>query len=129
MFHPLCRQFPALVCAILPVLMADVSSASADSGVIGTVLAGPTKGGPIRPGFGSLSPVREAEFVVRQGGKVILTFRTDREGRFEVRLAPGDYTVVPAQEKRRIGRCGPFTVKIRSGETAKVQWICDTGIR
>ena len=69
---------------------------SADqSGVKGTALWGPVKPGPVRAGYSDEAPL-SAAFEVRQGGKVVARFKSDKAGRFEVLLPPGEYVITPA---------------------------------
>jgi hypothetical protein len=66
-----------------------------------TALAGTVVRGPIQPvcriDLACDAPF-SAAFTVQQGERVVASFRSDSEGRFEVALARGAYTVVPAQD-------------------------------
>ena len=58
-----------------------------------------------------------------------LRFTTDDQGRFRTALAPGHYKVSLKGKTSSIGRYGPFEVDVVAGQTTKVQWQCDSGMR
>lgn len=116
-----------LLCGSLA--MAQTPTSTANSGIAGVILISPTRGGPIRVGVPSSAPLRQTEFVVRRGGETVATFKTDENGTFHVPLPPGRYTVLRANWNRRVGRYGPFAAEVSAGEVARVQWVCDSGMR
>jgi hypothetical protein len=66
-----------------------------DTGIRGQVLRGPVTPGPQGVGSAVEKPF-SALFHVLDGDDVeVVRFASDNEGRFEVALAPGEYTVVP----------------------------------
>lgn len=100
------------------------------AGIEGVITFGPTQGGPIRADAPSSKPLANTAFVVEnEQGADIASFTTDDQGRFQVPLAPGRYTVSKKDKKRGIGHFGPFDVDVVPGKMTKVQWECDTGIR
>lgn len=71
-----------------------------------------------------------ATFTAERANRVIATFRSDSQGRFEVRLAPGTYAIVPGQDAPLIApRAQAKEVSVASGGTTTVVLTFDTGIR
>ncbi len=68
-------------------------AAPSDTGLVGTVVRGPV----CRVDVPCDSPF-SASFTVERGDRVVATFRSDSDGRFEVRLASGRYLVVPGAD-------------------------------
>ena len=99
-----------------------------DSGLTGVVVRGPIQ--PVCQVGASCDAPFAAGFTVQQGGRVIATFRSDTNGRFEVTLAPGAYTVVPAPDAPVISPTsqGKAVVVGPQGLTT-VRLEFDTGIR
>ena len=65
-----------------------------------TGLEGTITLGPIQPVCHAEEPCEaplQADFTLRQGGRVVAHFASDGNGRFLVYAAPGTYIVVPAQ--------------------------------
>jgi hypothetical protein len=103
------------------------STGAMDSGVRGVVLAGPqcpvesaSSPCPDRPWAGVVE-ARRAGDLVRQ--------RTDAEGRFELRLAPGTWTVTPVVEGAGPPSARPVQVQVRAHAFTTVTLTLDTGIR
>jgi hypothetical protein len=113
---------------LILLLVPALACAGTASGVEGSIRIGPVQGGPIRPGSRATQPLAAAEFVVRQNGKVITTFRTDAEGKFRLSLSPGHYSVM-RKEAGKIGFFGPFEFDVVPGKMKTVDWECDSGIR
>lgn len=82
-------------------LIAAIASAGCVNPIVGrdTGLIGVVVRGPIQPVCMANEPCDDAPFsagfTVRQNDRVVARFRSDAEGRFEIRLAPGSYTIVP----------------------------------
>lgn len=99
------------------------------SGIEGTIVVSPTRGGPIRKGDEpSVAPVRNVQFVVKAGDATAATFTTDAEGRFQVSLPPGHYVVALAGPAPGIGRWR-FEADVVAGQMTKVNWTADSGMR
>lgn len=100
------------------------------TGVRGRILLGPVRPGPVRLGQTSEGPFH-AEFVVLDtGGSVVARFHTDQEGRFEVQIPPGVYTIRPAPSAPRLLPLGQFhEVTVDGGAMTEVTLRFDTGIR
>jgi hypothetical protein len=105
------------------------STTDAQSEIEGTITVSPALPGPIRPGIPSSKPLANTTFVVQTQNGVATEFTTDGLGRFHVSVAPGHYTVSLKESRGRIGRFGPFEVDVAPGQTAKVEWQCDSGMR
>jgi hypothetical protein len=125
-----------LIFTILPLLTplclaGDNTSPAADpnTGIEGTIVAGPSHGGPVREGTDSTVPVANMSFEVKQGEKVITSFKTDSQGHFQVILPPGQYAIAREGGRRAIGHFGPFEAMVSKGKMTSVRWECDTGLR
>ena len=74
-------------------------------------------------------PLANAEFVVTKENSTVASFQTDDQGRFQISLPPGHYTISRKDWSGSIGSYGPFEVDIAAGQRKRVEWSCDTGIR
>jgi hypothetical protein len=102
---------------------------SGASGIEGTVLVSPIRGGPIRKDDGpSVAPVGNVQFVVKAGDATVKTFTTDGEGRFQVALPPGHYMILREGAPARVGRW-EWEADVVAGQTTKVKWTADSGMR
>ncbi|MEY2584317.1 MAG: hypothetical protein QOD80_343 [Verrucomicrobiota bacterium] len=102
---------------------------NADAGIEGVIMAGPTRGGPSRPGMSDTRPLAKTAFVVNKDDREVASFTTDDHGKFHVSLAPGHYVVATRERIGKLGNYGPFEVDLVAGQIKKVQWMCDTGMR
>jgi hypothetical protein len=84
------------VCVIFS-LGTTVTVFACETGIRGTVLWGPVKPGPSKLGQTDEAPLR-AYFAIYEAGTKVAEFESDRNGRFEVSLPPGDYTIVPDKQ-------------------------------
>lgn len=112
-------------------LVADqepTASSSPGTGIEGSVSISPIRGGPSKVGVPNSAPLRNTQFVVENAAGIVVTFKTDEEGRFRVPLSPGRYTVRSAVVKK-IGRCGPFEVEVEAAGFKQAQFHCDSGMR
>jgi hypothetical protein len=99
-----------------------------DTGLTGVVLRGPIQ--PVCQVGASCDAPFAAIFTVQQGGRAITMFRSDANGQFEVMLAPGAYTVVPAPDAPVISPTSqgkPVVVGPQGLTTVRLEF--DTGIR
>lgn len=97
-------------------------------GVRGVVLRGPMcpveqKGSPCPE-----EPVPDARITVLRDGEAVTIATSDRDGRFEIVLAPGRYTL-----EVEPGAAGlfakPVEVDVPAGSFVRVDLVIDTGIR
>ena len=101
----------------------------AGTGIEGVITVGPTQGGPSRIGVPDSNPLANAAFVVENEKGAVASFVTDYQGRFQISLTPGHYTVSAKDRKPKVGRYGPFEVDVLASEMTKVAWYCDSGRR
>lgn len=116
----------ALILLIALTLASCGSITGPNSGIRGTILAGPACPGPAR--LESACPDRPVSMTVEvvSGAAVAATFTTDAAGTFSVSVAPGTYTLR--------SKSGPPTLKSASvvvvaGTYTDVELHADTGIR
>jgi hypothetical protein len=119
-----------LVCllAAVTVLTAcgGTSAGSSDSGIRGRAVISPAC--PVEP-CTVAEPPYEGSFVVRKGDNVLATVKTDAEGRFEMRLAPGPYVLQSEVEAEALPLLKPVEVTVREHEFTNVTLAFDSGIR
>jgi hypothetical protein len=113
------------VCAV-----ARSDSKAGNTGITGVVLVTPIRPGPIRAGSESPSAgaLPNAKFSVTSDETLVTTFMTDADGRFQVSLKPGRYSVLLV-ENRFPKPCGPFEINVEAGKMTDVEWRCDSGMR
>ena len=112
-------------------LMAALPLSAADSatGLEGVISVAPVHGGPAKMGVPGSKPLANTEFIAKNREGTLTPFRTDDQGRFNLSLEPGHYTVSLKAKRGAIGRYGPFEADVTAGQMTKVEWRCDTGIR
>jgi len=105
-------------------------SQAAATGIKGVIMVSPIRPGPVRKGseFPNTAPLPNTKFSVRSNERTVTTFTTEAQGRFQVSLKPGRYSVVLA-ENRFPRPCGPFEVSVEAGKMSEVEWLCDSGMR
>lgn len=111
-----------------PPATADPSRSHVDSGIRGRVLLGPTC--PVqRPGQTCVRPY-QATITVRVAAtrRLVARVHSRADGRFSVRLAPGNYLLVP-QTGRPFPRASPQTTTVVAHRFTSVVISYDTGIR
>ena len=105
------------------------TQSGSETGIEGVITIDPTRPGPVRADAPSSRPLANATFVVANQKGETTSFTTDDQGRFRTPLAPGHYKVSLKGRTSSIGRYGPFEVDVVAGQTTKVQWQCDSGMR
>jgi len=100
-----------------------------ETGLEGVITISPIQGGPARLGVPNSRPYANIDFIVKKGDETVASFKTDEQGHFRIRLAPGHYRVSMKDGKRGIGRRGPFEVDVVAGQIKQVEWTCDSGMR
>lgn len=103
--------------------------AESETGVQGVILVSPIHGGPSKRGDPDSAPLANTEFLVVKENSTVASFKTDDQGRFQVSLPAGHYTISKKGGKPAIGGYGPFEVEVAAGQVKKVQWTCDSGMR
>lgn len=101
----------------------------AATGLRGVINISSVRGGPSRPGDVGGSPLADTTFVAKDDQGREKTFTTDAQGRFQISLAPGHYTVTRQGVRKAIGFFGPFEVEVAAGRMTSVEWKCDSGMR
>jgi hypothetical protein len=75
-------------------------------------------------------PVAGALLLVTENGDEVARTTTEADGSFHLRLAPGDYQLVPQPVKGLMGTAAPLEVRLRDGAVpAPLVVAYDTGIR
>ena len=132
--HPMSQSSALRIILALLVLSSIFSTVQTQSqspaGIEGVVTVSPARPGPIRAGSEVPNAVAlpNAVFTVATEKGTVTSFTTDANGRFRVSLSPGRY-VVSLAENRFPRPCGPFEIEVASGQMAKVEWRCDSGMR
>jgi hypothetical protein len=112
---------------VLALILAACGAAiPANTGIRGTVLAGPACPGPAR--LDSPCPDRPVSMTVEvmSGTTVAATFTTDTAGRFSVGVGAGTYTL---RSKTGLPTLKSPTVVVVDGQFTDVELHADTGIR
>jgi hypothetical protein len=124
------RAVRLLLALALLVAACARSVGGANSGVEGTVVAGPTC--PVERAD-SPCPDRPAQatvVVADPSGATVTTARTDPGGRFRIPLPPGRYTVRAGHPGRPgMGASRPVLISVPAGGVVRVRLVIDTGIR
>jgi hypothetical protein len=105
------------------------TQSGSETGIEGVITISPIQAGPVRADAPSSRPLANATFVVENQKGETTSFTTDDQGRFRMPLTPGHYKVSLKGKTSSIGRYGPFEVDVVAGQTTKVQWQCDSGMR
>jgi hypothetical protein len=123
------RFFLALLITYASVSSGQIEP-SRGTGIEGVITVSPTRPGPIRAGsdIPNAAPLPNAKFSVTSDETVVTTFTTDTNGRFQISLKPGHYSVL-LTENRFPKPCGPFEIDIEQGKMTEVEWHCDSGMR
>lgn len=103
----------------------DANSSGTVSGVVLSAPSCPVErvGSPCPP-----RPVPGADVTASRGTTVVAHVHADDHGRFTIRLAAGDYTIV-ARMVGGLGTSASAQVTVTSGQTATVTVTVDSGIR
>ena len=111
---------------VLALVLAACGQVASNSGIRGTVLAGPACPGPAR--LDSPCPDRPVAMTIEvvSGTSVAATFTTDAAGKFSVSVSPGTYTL---RSKSGLPALRSTTVVVVDGQFTDVELHADTGIR
>jgi hypothetical protein len=109
-------------------MLAMLAAVVAASGLHGTVVRSPAM--PVcRLGVPCSAPAVGVLLKFERRGHVVRRVRTDKHGRYRVKLVPGTY-VVRTGAHLGIGRgIRPLKVVVRGGLNRRVNFTLDTGIR
>jgi hypothetical protein len=137
MFHGIVFGVSALVFAGL-IGCAPAAQNPASGVVHGSVVTGPACPGPAQLGRKDCAPrplqttVRVFASTAQRGGAVddkpVTTVATDRDGRFQLTLAPGTYQLM-AVPPGGIATVKPQYIAVTAGSTITVELVVDTGMR
>jgi hypothetical protein len=119
----------ALFCGFARAETQPTPSPEARTGLEGSISLHNISGGPVRQGVPDSKPLANTTFVVKKRDLTIASFTTDDQGRFQISLPSGHYSISKKDWKSRVGFYGPFEVEIAAGQIKKVQWNCDTGMQ
>jgi hypothetical protein len=96
--------------------------------LVGTVMRGPTQ--PVCQVAVPCEAPFSAGFTAEQRGRVVAAFRSDSQGRFELKLNPGDYLIVPGPDAPIISpKAQAKEVVVASAGPTTIVLHFDTGIR
>jgi hypothetical protein len=108
-------------------------TAQAESGIEGRTLISPIRPGPVRADDTQTAAPYAATLAIvsTAGDREVARLKTGPDGRFRIALPPGEYRVIPVQE--RPGRFQPHAseelVNVLPGQFARVEIQFDSGIR
>lgn len=107
-------------------------TAQTESGIEGQTLISPIRPGPVREDTPSTAPYAATlAIVAKANGREVARLKTGSDGRFRMALPPGEYRIVPVQE--RPGRFMPSAseeeVTVRPGQFTHVEIHFDSGMR
>lgn len=121
----------AIIVIIVAACGDDADDGALDSGIRGQALAGPqcpvVQAGSPCPG----KPVEAGVDVLSATGDRVTSFTTDADGRFDVELPPGEYTLdpLPPDPGNRYPIGVQQAVTVASGRFTEIIIEYDTGIR
>lgn len=120
----------SLLAFVLTACGGGVSGAPGDSGIRGRALLGPTC--PVVTEEMQCPPEPyEADIWVLAGdsAELVTTVRSGKDGRFEVRLPPGDYVLEGDATAESFPYAKPVSVTVRPQEFSRATLAFDSGIR
>jgi hypothetical protein len=122
------RLMAAVLFVLLPLAARAETPPPIDTGIDGVISVSPSRPGPQRIEVPNIAPAANLLFVVKKEDKTVATFTTDAEGRFQVRLVPGHYTVLREDPGARVGHWR-FEADVVANQITKVHWTGDSGMR
>jgi hypothetical protein len=106
---------------------------AADTGISGTVLLGPTCPVEQIPPSSQCQPKPfsiDLVLTTPDDSEVISSFKSDKDGKFSVLAAPGEYAVRTTVASNVLPYCrSSGTLKVKTGTFTTTTIYCDTGIR
>ena len=101
-----------------------------ETGIEGVITINPWHPGPIKADEPLSKSLANSTWVVKNDkGEGATEFTTDAQGRFQISLPPGRYSISLKGKKGGVGKFGPFDVEVVAGKMTRVQWQCDSGLR
>lgn len=100
------------------------------TGVSGTVSLSPAGPGPQRAGKPNTAPYRGAAVALRNAqGSVVARAVADAQGRFTIAVPAGIYQVQVDVQQAAFPRCEPVEITVPVNRMARVEMVCDSGMR
>ena len=98
--------------------------------VSGTVNVSPVRPGPQRAGEPAAAPLRGAVVHLRDAqGKVIASAVADAQGHYSMLVPAGNYEGRVSVQGGVFPRCPSVDTSVRLGQLARVDIVCDSGMR
>ena len=117
----------ALAACVTAVVCGTAAGATRSGVLHGTVLAAPAT--PVcMPRVPCMRPAAGVVLAFSRAGVVRARTTTDADGTYRVTLAPGAYAVRVTRPSG-VRRLNPATVRVDAGQTRRVTFYLDTGIR
>jgi hypothetical protein len=118
----------AVVLAFWAAACEPSTAPSSPTGLAGTVLRGPTQ--PVCAANQTCEAPFSSGFTVVKIGTVVATFRSDAQGRYEIQLQAGEYTIVPDSDAPIMTPGAQAKdVTVGASGTTMLDFHFDTGIR
>ena len=121
-------SFSAFTLLAIACISCGQTPGTVGTGIEGTITISPSHPGPTREDEPNAAPLKNVGFSVENESGGVASFVTDELGKFRVSLKPGHYKI-SFKGENRIRRCGPFEADVADGQTTKVEWNCDSGMR
>ncbi|MDE2299681.1 MAG: carboxypeptidase regulatory-like domain-containing protein, partial [Burkholderiales bacterium] len=100
------------------------------SGVSGRVVVSPARPGPQREGERATFAFSEAAVELRDSqNNVVASAVADAQGQFSMLAPAGNYVVKVNLHGPRFPRCKAVDASVRDGQIARVDIVCDSGMR
>jgi hypothetical protein len=130
---PVVSEFAARGAELVRVNGGGKVTAQTESGIEGQTLISPIRPGPIRadaPQSAAPYPATLA-IISTASGREVARLKTGSDGRFRVALPPGEYRIIPEQEKpgRFQPRASEELISVQPGQFARIEIHYDSGIR
>lgn len=109
---------------------AGAQAQAAQTGVQGTVSVSPTRPGAQRAGGPGVGRLPKATVQLRDGrGQVVARAVSDEQGQFILLAPAGDYKIKAIAPTSPFPRCGQSSIRVDEGQLARLDIVCDSGMR
>jgi hypothetical protein len=108
------------------------SPKTSDSGIRGTVLLGPTcpvEKIPPDPACADKPYKINLVLTIADQSRIITEFSSDTNGKFTVKIQPGEYAIRSAAAANILPYCSHDALKVEANKFTDIIVSCDTGIR